>query len=459
MKHNTLKTILSLFLVICMMAFFAGCTPGEEDPTEPGSIETTQPTEKTTAPTEITAPTDRTEPAAAPSEETQAPTTPVEAETEPATEPPQTDPTFATERPTESQAVTFTDVDETVYAISSVNIRFGPSTDYEKVGSLSYGQSIRRTGIGSNGWSRVEYNGEEAYVYASYLSTTNPAQDTSGYPKIYSDATCDITISKEWYEDAWCYIAHLQFTDYTRFGTSCANGSYGGGYETTSHAASRLDAIFAVNGCYSAPYLNYTVVRSGELCNGSGKNLWCPAVYSNQNGLLQSAWESGGTAGIAGVNVDSLVENGLVTDTFCFGPPILAGGSVTTGSDTSRAQRTFIGTNGNPGDIWIIVSEGRYADGESAGLTYSQCARLLAEKGCIFGVPLDGGGSSTMVFRGKVLNSAKAGQRAVVDFVYPTMTARKSGNCMTGPESALREPQGYPISPSGTKRDANIRNC
>ena len=54
----------------------------------------------------------------------------------------------------------------------------------------------------------------------------------------------------------------------------------------------------------------------------------------------------------------------------------------------------------------------------SPGLTYSQCARLLGEKGCIFGVPLDGGGSSTMVFQGKVLNSAKAGQRSVVDFVY-----------------------------------------
>ena len=232
------------------------------------------------------------------------------------------------------------------------------------------------------------------------------------------NATCDITITKEWYEDAWCYIAHLQFTDYTRFGTACANGEYDNGYETTSHAASRLDAIFAVNGCYSAPYLNYTVVRSGELCNGSGKNLWCPAVYSNQNGLLQSAWESGGAESIAGVNIDSLVESGLVTDTFCFGPPILVNGSVTAGSDGSRAQRTFIGTNGNPGDIWIVVSEGRNADGESAGLTYSQCARLLGEKGCIFGVPLDGGGSSTMVFQGKVLNSAKAGQRSVVDFVY-----------------------------------------
>ena len=55
---------------------------------------------------------------------------------------------------------------------------------------------------------------------------------------------------------------------------------------------------------------------------------------------------------------------------------------------------------------------------KSAGLTYSQCARLLGEKGCVFGIPLDGGGSSTMVFQGKILNSAKAGQRSVVDFVY-----------------------------------------
>ena len=420
MKHNTLKKILSLLLVICMMASFTGCIPGEEDHTEPSTIETTGPTESTTVPTgATTAPTEGESSTTAPTEGTQELPTPTEATTEPpVTEEPNTDPTFATEVPTESPVETFVEVDETVYAISSVNVRSGPSTDDMIVGSLGYGESVLRTGIGNKGWSRVVYNGEEAYVYAAYLSTTNPAQDTSGYPKTYSDATCSITITKEWYEDAWCYIAHIQFSDYSRFGTSCANGEYDNGYETTSHAANRLDAIFAVNGCYSAPYLNYTVVRSGELCNGSGKNLWCPAVYSNQNGLLQSAWESGGTEGIAGVNIDSLVESGLVTDPFCFGPPILVNGSVTAGSDGSRAQRTFIGTNGNPGDIWIVVSEGRNADGESAGLTYSQCARLLGEKGCIFGVPLDGGGSSTMVFQGKVLNSAKAGQRSVVDFIY-----------------------------------------
>ena len=51
-------------------------------------------------------------------------------------------------------------------------------------------------------------------------------------------------------------------------------------------------------------------------------------------------------------------------------------------------------------------------------LTYSEMASFLQSKGCTFGVPLDGGGSSTMYFNGKVLNAARSGQRSVVDFVY-----------------------------------------
>ena len=73
MKHNTLKKVLSLLLVICMMASFAGCVPDEEDPTDPSSIETTGPTENTSAPTDgIIDPTDGTEATSSPTEETQA---------------------------------------------------------------------------------------------------------------------------------------------------------------------------------------------------------------------------------------------------------------------------------------------------------------------------------------------------------------------------------------------------
>ena len=71
MKHNTLKKVLSLLLVICMMASCAGCIPGEEDPTVPSTIETTGPTENTPAPTDgTTAPTVSTDSTTSPTEET-----------------------------------------------------------------------------------------------------------------------------------------------------------------------------------------------------------------------------------------------------------------------------------------------------------------------------------------------------------------------------------------------------
>ena len=316
--------------------------------------------------------------------------------------------------------VTFKAVDQTVYVSgTSVNVRSGACKEFSKIGSLSKGQSVTRTGVGDNGWSKIVYNGTTAYCYSSYLKTNQPIS----YPLTYSDSTCNITITKEWYgasstTGAWCYIAHVQFTNYKRLFTTCANGRYNNGYETTSHAAKRTGAILAVNGDYSAPSLNYIVVRKGVICNGGDRNLWVPAIYSNRNGLLLSAWETGGTPGIAGRNVTELVNEGSVTDTFCFGPPILVDGNVVAGDSTSRAQRTLIGTNGTPGDIWIVVTEGRKVDGVSAGLTAKECAKLLKSKGCTFGIPLDGGGSSTMVFQGKVLNTLQGGQeRPVVDFL------------------------------------------
>jgi exopolysaccharide biosynthesis protein len=145
-----------------------------------------------------------------------------------------------------------------------------------------------------------------------------------------------------------------------------------------------------------------------------------PAVYSANTGLFLSAWgeSAGGTTGIVGHNVKKLVESGKVTDTFCFGPPSLINGRLQGSNGGARAQRTMMGTNGNAGDIWIVVSDGRKNDGESAGLTFYEGAQYLKDKGCTFGIHLDGGGSSTMYFRGKVLNAVAGNERAVVDFVY-----------------------------------------
>lgn len=70
--------------------------------------------------------------------------------------------------------VQFTEVNETVYAITAVNVRSGPAKSYGRLGMLSYGDSIQRIGIGENGWSKVVYNGKVAYMYSEYLTKIKP---------------------------------------------------------------------------------------------------------------------------------------------------------------------------------------------------------------------------------------------------------------------------------------------
>ena len=77
----------------------------------------------------------------------------------------------------------FTEVNETVYATTSVNVRSSYSADSDKVGSLSAGASANRTGVGDNGWSRIVYRGSVAYVNSSYLSTTKPSTQTPSTSK------------------------------------------------------------------------------------------------------------------------------------------------------------------------------------------------------------------------------------------------------------------------------------
>jgi uncharacterized protein YgiM (DUF1202 family) len=88
------------------------------------------------------------------------------------------------ETPVEAEPTySFTSVNETVYATTTVNIREGFSADTDKVGSLGRGQSVVRTGIGTGdaeGWSEVEFNGQTAYISSEYLSLTKPAAQSSG---------------------------------------------------------------------------------------------------------------------------------------------------------------------------------------------------------------------------------------------------------------------------------------
>ena len=97
-------------------------------------------------------------------------TTPDEAETAEETEPTETG---NQETPESEQEYTYTDMSATMYATQTVNIRTLPSTDGEKVGSLSTNQEVNITGqCNETSWYRFEYNGQTAYVSNSYISDT-----------------------------------------------------------------------------------------------------------------------------------------------------------------------------------------------------------------------------------------------------------------------------------------------
>ena len=59
-----------------------------------------------------------------------------------------------------------------------VNVRSGPGFNHAVVGKLQGGDSVKRTGIGKHGWSRITYEGKTAYVANNYVTPDSP--ETAG---------------------------------------------------------------------------------------------------------------------------------------------------------------------------------------------------------------------------------------------------------------------------------------
>lgn len=76
-----------------------------------------------------------------------------------------------------------------------------------------------------------------------------------------------------------------------------------------------------------------------------------------------------------------------------------------------RAPRTALGIKAN-GEIIMLVVDGRTS--RSKGLTLTELAQLLKEKGAVEALNFDGGGSTAMVIKGKVINTPSDGSERAV---------------------------------------------
>lgn len=172
-RKDAVKTVGA---ILCAALMLTACGSKETTSNETASTETTSAETTSVESTEITT-TEETvaEPTVEPTE------APMESKTAPAESPaPAVEPTAA---PVESTAVstgyTYSELSQTMYAKSAVNVRDLPNTDGKKIGSLKASQEITVTGkCDQTGWYRFEWNNTTGYVSDRYIVSEKPAANT-----------------------------------------------------------------------------------------------------------------------------------------------------------------------------------------------------------------------------------------------------------------------------------------
>ena len=173
MKHRTHKLAAkTVATILCAALMLTACGSKETTSNETASTETTS-AETTPVDTEVTTTeAATTEPTVEPTEApTEAPT-----ETAPA---PTVEPTAEPVETAVSTGYTYSELSQTMYAKSAVNVRDLPSTDGKKIGSLKTSQEITVTGkCDQTGWYRFDLNGTTGYVSDKYIVSEKPAVNT-----------------------------------------------------------------------------------------------------------------------------------------------------------------------------------------------------------------------------------------------------------------------------------------
>lgn len=177
MKHRTHKpTAKAVAAILCAALMLTACGSKETANTETTSVTATETTSVESTETTVAEPT--AEPTVEPTE------APMESKTAPAESPaPDVEPTAApvvTETTTAADAgYTYSELSQTMYAKSAVNVRDLPSTDGKKIGSLKASQEITVTGkCDQTGWYRFELNNTTGYVSDKYIVSEKPAVNT-----------------------------------------------------------------------------------------------------------------------------------------------------------------------------------------------------------------------------------------------------------------------------------------
>jgi exopolysaccharide biosynthesis protein len=124
-----------------------------------------------------------------------------------------------------------------------------------------------------------------------------------------------------------------------------------------------------------------------------------------------------------------------------------------TGSICKRHPRTGIGVTAQ-GKILMVVIDGRREN--SRGVTMRKFARIMLGLKAIEAINLDGGGSSTMVVKGKVRNQPSDGKQRQVSSAVLVLKGPDPGDVIGAPQARLPSPPPAPPPTKDASREAAI---
>ena len=234
----------------------------------------------------------------------------------------------------------------------------------------------------------------------------------------YNDGDCAIQITQYRAYDTDLYVADITLTGAETLKTALANNTYGKNVTAaTSEIAADNGAILAINGDYYGARSGY-VIRNGVLYRSA-------SAGSEQQDLVIGADGSFSIVREGNVTAEELLNAGA-QQVLSFGPGLLEDGEITVKQNTevdkakTSNPRTAIGILG-PLHYVFVVADGRTE--ESSGVSLYELAEFMQKLGVQAAYNLDGGGSSTMVFNGAVVNcptsdGRRIQERRVSDIVF-----------------------------------------
>ena len=233
----------------------------------------------------------------------------------------------------------------------------------------------------------------------------------------YQDENITLTLSEFYEYETHIYVADVYLSSAEHLKTAFAYDTYGRNVKAyTSEIARDHGAVFAINGDFYGAQERGYVIRNGIEYRTEPNSDQVLCIYADGHFDVKESYEK---------TTSELIEEG-VWQAFCFGPGLIENGELTVDENdevdahmASNPRTAIAHVDGL--HYMFIVSDGRTS--ASAGLSLDQLAAFIQKLGAQTAYNLDGGGSSSMYFQGRVINQPTSSgrtikEREVSDIVY-----------------------------------------